>query len=216
MQLRVHRLEEAYVLADFIADAFGPMAEVVVHDVKDLESSIVHIRNGALSGRRQGDGTTDQALRLIKTGETDDRGYVADYRGKSLNGHAFRSSTLFIKDVDNQLIGLLCVNINVTGLDGVISMLRALDGDQSEGRLPTATLEENLQGDSSETIRQIVQTSIEKIGISPKRMTKDERMEVIRRVQEEGVFLMKGAVNIVAPLLSVSIPTLYRYLQETK
>ena len=40
-----------------------------------------------------------------------------------------------------------------------------------------------------------------------------ERIEVLRKIYNEGVFLMKGAVHVVAEEMGVSVPTLYKYLQ---
>ncbi|BDR54330.1 hypothetical protein KIMH_04410 [Bombiscardovia apis] len=215
MHFTVHQLEEVFPLADFLSEAFGSMAEIVVHDVQNLESSVVYIKNGKLSGRKVGDGTTDQALRLIKTGSAISNDYVANYRGKSLNGHIFRSFTYFIKDDSQSLIGLLCINVNVTGLNDAIEILTSLSGN-SNAHLPLTTIDENLQGDSSETIKRMVHDSIDRLGLSRGKLSKEERLSVIRDLHEEGVFLMKGAVPLVAPEINVSIPTLYRYLQEFK
>lgn len=211
----VNTLEEIYPLADFIAEALGGMAEVLVHNVDDLESSIVHIRNGQLSGRHVGDGTTDQALKLIKTGQANDSEYVSGYKGTAGN-HRFRSSTYFIKNRENTLIGLLCINVDITGfaeaMNTMSMLLPAPNG--AVGILPNAGFEENLQGDLTETIRRITRNAVKQAGIQPERMTRKERIEIIRNLQSEGVFLMKGAVNIIAPELGCSAPTLYRYLQE--
>ena len=211
----VGALEEVFPLADFIAEALGGTAEVLVHNVDNLESSIVHIRNGHLSGRQVGDGTTDQALKLIKAGSASEVDYVSGYKGTA-GSHRFRSSTYFIKNVEGVLIGLLCVNVDITGFADVVNTLSALlpPTSGSSGILPNVGFEENLQGDLTETIRRITRTAIGRIGVAPERMTRKERIEVIRMLQGEGVFLMKGAVNLIAPELRCSAPTLYRYLQE--
>lgn len=214
----VDALDEIYPLADFIADALGGMAEVLVHNVSSLESSIVYIRNGQLSGRRVGDGTTDQALKLIKTGQANESEYVSGYKGTAGN-HRFRSSTYFIKNRRGTLIGLLCINVNITGFAEAIAAMSALCPTPTPGGgiLPgTNNFEENLQGDWSETIRRITRNAVANSGIQPERMTRKERLEIIRALQSEGVFLMKGAVNVIAPELGCSVPTLYRYLQEIK
>ena len=211
----VDALEEVYPLADFIADALGGMAEVLVHNVDNLESSIVHIRNGQLSGRHVGDGTTDQALKLIKTSRASESEYVSGYKGTA-GSHRFRSSTYFIKNRNGILIGLLCINVDITGFAETMNTLGALLPvvGESGGILPNTGFEENLQGDLTETIRRITRKAVSKVGIRPDRMSRKERREIIRDLQSEGVFLMKGAVNIIAPELGCSAPTLYRYLQE--
>lgn len=47
-------------------------------------------------------------------------------------------------------------------------------------------------------------------------MSRMERIEVLRKIYNEGVFLMKGAVRVVAEEMGVSVPTLYKYLQAVK
>ena len=116
MAIRVDSVEDMIPLADFIADVAGESVEVVLHDIRDAETSIRYIRNGCLSGRQIGDGTTDAALKLIQDGRAESRDYVANYSGKSLENHEFRCATYFIKNPEDQLIGLLCVNVLVDGL----------------------------------------------------------------------------------------------------
>ena len=41
-------------LVDFLADYLGSNAEVLLHDLTNLEHSIVKIRNGHISGRKEG------------------------------------------------------------------------------------------------------------------------------------------------------------------
>ena len=47
-------------------------------------------------------------------------------------------------------------------------------------------------------------------------MSRMERIEVLCKIYSEGVFLMKGAVPVVAEEMDVSVPTLYKYLQAVK
>lgn len=222
MSLFVDQVSDAFSMADFISEAFGDRAEVVVHDVSDAESSIVYIRNGQLSGRKVGDGTTDAALKLIHEGLQSKHEYVANYGGKALGGRTFRSSTYFIKNRSGDLLGLLCVNIATTGLRDAISVLESMlsgncnDAFDTGASSAVGTFEENLQGDPKETIRRIARSVLARFAVSPDRLSRTERIEALTQIHSEGVFLMKGAVNIVADELGVSVPTLYKYLQEIK
>ena len=45
-------LKSYFVIADTIAGTFGEQCEVVVHDLSRPESSVVHVANGAVTGRQ--------------------------------------------------------------------------------------------------------------------------------------------------------------------
>ncbi|WP_455137561.1 helix-turn-helix transcriptional regulator [Thermophilibacter sp.] len=222
MGLRVNAIEDVFPLADFLADVLGDSVEVVVHDITDLESSIVHIRNGELSGRRVGDGTTDAALRLIRGGRASREEYVASYEGAALGGTHFRCATYFIKNYSDELIGLLCVNVCTTGLDEAIQTLTRLRWGGTERQVevsaprPETPAQEMLHGDPDETIRRVTRSVLAGYPVGPERLSRDEKLRVLEELDAQGVFLMKGAVSIVAAELATSTPTLYRYLQTIR
>ncbi len=237
MALTFDTLDSVFPLADFIADAFGPSAEIVVHDVHDMEASIIHIRNGELSGRTVGDGTTDTALSLIQGERSQREQFVAGYAGKSMAGRTFRSSTFFVKNSQGELIGLLCVNLDTTGLTDAVRTIsgmlsngaqvagpnngQAADGEPHAGILELGSdepspraLEETLQGNAEHTLRRITRDTLAGFPAPPERLSRDERKRALSKLKQDGVFLMKHAVPIVADELHVSTPTLYKYLQE--
>ena len=47
-------------------------------------------------------------------------------------------------------------------------------------------------------------------------LTKDERRQVIGILAQKNLFVIKGCVNIVAKQLKISVPTLYRYINDVK
>ena len=46
------------------------------------------------------------------------------------------------------------------------------------------------------------------------RLNQYERKEIIERLQEQGLFQLKGAISFVAKKFSCSTATIYRYLSE--
>ena len=55
-------------LADGLARQFGNDCEIVIHDLKkhDLEHSIVHINNGHVKNRQEGDGHSKVVLETLQ------------------------------------------------------------------------------------------------------------------------------------------------------
>jgi predicted transcriptional regulator YheO len=62
----------------------------------------------------------------------------------------------------------------------------------------------------------MITSVIGKLKIPPERLSSQEKIEVVRELNELGVFLLKGGVSQVAASLSISEPTVYRYLQKLK
>ena len=47
-------------------------------------------------------------------------------------------------------------------------------------------------------------------------MTKDDKVEIVRTLDQKGAFLIKGAIDYVAKVLCVSRYTVYNYLDEVR
>ena len=112
MRLINDYLKKYIPLVDFLAEVFGDDAEVVLQDVSDFNNSVVSIRNNHISGRKLGAPATNLVLKVMN-GNFTDKNYVTNYRGVSAAGKIVRSSTYFIKDDKNVVIGMLCINIDI-------------------------------------------------------------------------------------------------------
>lgn len=219
-------LEKYFPIASFIAAIIGPKCEVVVHDISDPEHSIVHIENGHISGRQVGDASTDLVLKILKTEAYHEEQYIANYRASGKMGQSFRSSTYFIKNDQGKLVGLLCLNIDVTHMEVAAEWIQhILQGgpnpytapvnlDQAPKEEKQAT--EYLQGNADDLLQHMVTSVTGRLTIPPERLSSQEKIEIVRELNDLGVFLLKGGVSQVANSLSISEPTVYRYLQKLK
>ena len=205
-------LKKYIPLVDFLAEVFGDDAEVVLQDVSDFNNSVISIRNNHISGRKLGAPATNLVLKVMN-GNFTDKNYVTNYRGVSAVGKVVRSSTYFIKDDKNVVVGMLCTNIDIdklvqlkNHLDGILKLPEEIFEKTTERFSVSA---EGLASDSIETI-------LEESGISPERMSQEEKMEVVYKLDKNGVFLVKGSICKVASVLNVSNATIYRYLSKIR
>ena len=65
-------IERLAVLVEAIAKTFGSRCEVVLHDLRKLDRSIVKIEHEHITGRKVGGSLTDLALRHIRENMTND------------------------------------------------------------------------------------------------------------------------------------------------
>lgn len=199
-------------MVDFLADTLGENYEVVLHDLRRLENSIVALRNSHVTGRRQGDTITDYGLQILRhSDDYRDCDYVANYTGKTTDGRKkLRSSTCFIKDDDGSIFGMLCVNIDVTALARARDYLDALLLTPKEDQVEKQ--EEHFIPNIKELVNSVTNNVLCDQQVN--RMSIDEKKQAVEQLESSGVFLLKGAVCEVAIRLEVSEQTIYRYLKE--
>ena len=203
-----------YLLVDFLADYLGENTEVVLHDFTDLEHSIVKIRNGYISGRNEGDPATDFVMKILN--KKNNEKYICNYKSNSKGSKTLKSASFFIRDNRNKIVGMLCLNMNVESMLSAQSFLESF----LSGFNKTINLKEDYNENLGLSINEIIDSSIaralSKSQKSPSDFTVSDRELAVARMNDEGLFLLKGAISKVASVLNISEPTLYRYIKKAK
>lgn len=224
-------LEQYKILVEFLGKTLGPDYEVVLQDLTSHNNAIIAIANGHISGRSIGSPLTNAALQMLSSKAYEKNDYLYNYKGITENGHALRSSTMFIKDSNGKPIGLLCINFDDSRYLEVSQLLQSiihpLNFDTKApqfDKTPAVTLEdtstqytsmtENFAVDISSLMQKIFEDSTSDLLTSPDRLNQHERKEVMIKLNEQGLFQLKGAISFVAKKFSCSSATVYRYLSE--
>jgi predicted transcriptional regulator YheO len=91
----------------------GPKCEVVLHDLtRDYGSTIVDIRNGHITNRKIGDSGSNLGLEVLRGAVQD--GDQFNYITYTRDNKILRSSSIYFRGDDNQVIGALCLNLDIT------------------------------------------------------------------------------------------------------
>lgn len=200
-------------LVPFLASVGGPACEIVIHDVTNPDCSLVAIGNN-VSGRQIGNPMTDFARELHQKGIYSDKEFLVNYKGQTKDGE-FISSTFFIKN-EGRLIGMLCVNKQLSAVQELNNAFNILM-EKFMLRIPEQSdVSENLDSPVTSLVTARIDEVIASTGIQPARMSRTEKIKVVQSLNDEGVLMMKGAVSEIADKLSVSVPTIYRYLNKSK
>jgi predicted transcriptional regulator YheO len=78
------------------------------------------------------------------------------------------------------------------------------------------TIVENFGENLEDITVSSIESVIDEMNIPPERMSPDEKMDIVKKLNDKGVFLIKGEVSRVAEYLKVSDATVYRYLNKIK
>lgn len=215
-------LQNYIPFVNFLGQAMGPNCEVVLHDLTDPENAIIAIANGHVSGRKIGGPTTDLVLKVMKEGLEGKKSFIANYNARIKNNGICRSSSFFIRDESNRIVGVLCVNVDISKfveakrlLDSLISC-EVQPGISVRSTADVVDVFEDLHSSIEDVLTAIIDNVLNKYEVTPDRLSLDEKIEVVKRLNENGLFLLKGGLNELARRMQVSEPTIYRYLTKIK
>ena len=225
-------LQQCITIVEFLGNALGQDYEVVLHDLGSDPPAIAAITNSHISGRSVGSPLTEAALQMLSAQAYKMNDFVCNYKGITEDGHILRSSTMFIKDSKGELIGLLCINFDDSRfqeLQGSIlstihpgAFLETNTDDskvsppipKDNSAVPHTAMTENYPVDISSLMQKIFDDATVSLPTSIDRLNQYERKDIIEKLNEQGLFQLKGAISFVAKKFSCSTATIYRYLSE--
>ncbi|MGX7031467.1 helix-turn-helix transcriptional regulator [Vagococcus zengguangii] len=202
-------------LTKFLGKALGENFEVILHVLEKDNYHIAAIENNHISGRTLNSPVTGFALELIQSNHHLTQEFIVNYKSQTINGHELRGATFFIKGSNNQLEGLLCINQDVSKYEQLATNILSLVGltqtspvhFNEEQPLDTVEVLE-------ESLEDIIKTTISWELIHPTHpLNKEQKLTIIRDLNDKGVFQVKGAVARVAEIFHISEPSIYRYLK---
>ena len=199
-------------LAHMIAQTIGDDCEVVLHDLENPQQSVVYIVNNRVTGRQVGQ-SFDHLVPQVILSKKLDHDIVTNYYFHTADGRLIKSSTALLKDFGGKVVGALCINIDTTKISHQIEWLQSLVPGSEENAAPAEVSQEELTH-----VSEIVTDLIDKI-IGNKdmaRLRREEKLELIRFMDQRGIFLLKGAVDQVGSRMGISRVTVYSYIDEVR
>ncbi len=200
------------------AEFLGPHCEVLLHSLEDLAESVIQIENGHVTGRSVGSPVTDLALKILRSTEKGspegvDRDFRI-YRSSTADGRPLRSVTVVVRN-GQKPIGMLCVNFDLSiPVHEMVQLIAttagtALDGDREESPEHYMMSAEDLV---TRSLDLAIQKATAQRGVSPQ--TKNRT--IVAELHSQGIFDVKGAVEMVSNELGVSRFTVYNYLRDLR
>lgn len=209
-------LESLTFIAHGIARQFGSNCEVCIHDLKtsDPEHSIIYIINGHVTGRDVGDSPSKIVLESIEALSKGDN--LTDhlcYLTKGTGGKLLKSSTIFVKDYNNEFHYVLSINLDISGFTAFDSALKSLISinDETEEQKTEA-----IPNSVNELLDNLIEQSVALIGKAPALMNKEEKVKAINFLNDAGAFLIQKSGDKVSNYFGISKFTLYSYVDVKK
>lgn len=212
-------------LMDMLENQFGEKSEIILHDLTgDYNHSIVSIRNGYITGRKEGDCGSNLGLEVLRGTVKDGDRY--NYVINAQDGKLLRSSTMFLKDDAGRIIGSLCINTDITDTvkfehylrkynrfeipsqDAVVPAPAGVRTDSDPEERPI----EVFAKDVSQVLDYLIEGAQKHVGKDVSEMNRADKIEFIRYLDSKGAFLITKSSERVYEYLSISKFTFYNYL----
>jgi predicted transcriptional regulator YheO len=199
-----HEILASYeAVVDGLAMLIGEHCEIVLHSLEDLKSSAIRIANGEHTGRKIGSPISDLALRMLHDMAGDDSSVSKAYFTRAKNGVLMKSVTIAIRNREQRVIGLLCINMN---LDVPFSQIM-------KTFIPPETQE---NATSVNLVAQALEFTIEEVNADRGVSNNAKNRQIVLNLYEKGIFDIKDAINQVADRLNISKHTVYLYIRQFK
>mgnify|MGYP001005323113 CR=1 FL=1 len=184
-----HEILKSYeAVVDGLAMLIGSHCEIVLHSLEDLKCSAVRIANGEHTGRKIGSPITDLALRMLHDMAGEDSSVSKAYFTRAKSGVLMKSVTIAIRNKEQRVIGLLCINMN---LDVPFSPKASQDVASSV----------NFASSVDDLVAQTLEFTIEEVNADRSVSNNAKNRQIVLNLHEKGIFDIKDAINQVADRL---------------
>jgi len=194
-------------IGEAMCRTIGPLSEVVVHDLTDLDHSIVWIM-GEVSERQVGGCMTARGLSLVRSGKIADS---YNYTTRTRSGKTVRSSLIFLKDNQGQPFAGMEINFDTSTFVAFRRTLETLTDPDEVYDFQDAFID-----DAPQMLDAMFQKAVDFVGKPTSQMTKADRLRVVEILDEAGLLELRKAIPTVAGFLGVTRFTIHNYLNEIR
>ena len=201
-------LESYRCFAEGLSHYLGKSCEIILHSLENFDHSAIKVINGYHTGRKEGAPITNLALSMLSRIQ-EEREIIQDipYFTKNNKGEPMKSTTITIRGERGRIIGLMCINFYLnTALFDVLSDLSPQAGQSS--------YVENFAGTSDEWILETVDKIKKEVFHDPSIASPNKNKEIVKRLNDEGIFNLKDSVITAAEALNISKNTIYLHLRN--
>ena len=163
---------------------------------------------GAVTNRKVGNCGSNLGLEIMRGSIKD--GDRFNYITKTSYGKILKSSTIYLTDDNKQPLGALCINLDITNYLNFQKSLESIIAVPENEKIEAST--EFHAQDINQLSDFLLQKSLELVKKPVNKLTKDDKITIIRYLDEKGMFLITKSGDKVCQTLNISKFTLYNYL----
>lgn len=198
-------------VARAIVATVGVQCEVVVHDLRNPEQTLISI-SGNLTGRAVGAPLPDTEFgpRNLTTFQDD----ILRQPARTPRGRELLSSTVWVRNSEGAIVGAICINMDFNDLRHARDLLnRALAGIETD---PEAEVLETFATSPQDFVEIALRGAIKKVGKPVHHLNRQDKIAIISALEQAEVFRFSQSIEIVMEQLGISRASIYAYLKEIR
>jgi predicted transcriptional regulator YheO len=196
-----------------IVATFGSNCEVVIHDINQVQSSLIYIK-GSVTGRELGAPTTEVILKELRQ-HGDQVKDKLGYTTRTRDGKFIKTSVSFIRNPEGKVVGFLGINYDITAFTMVNQIISEFSATNDINQI-NEPMNESYAKNIEEVFENLIQNTLIEMDVPITRMKREDKIFFVHQLDANGAFLIQGSVDRIAEILGVSKQTIYNYLEESR
>lgn len=194
-------------LLDMLSAHLGDSCEIVLHDwSRPYEHTIIDIRNNSITKRNVNDCGSNLGLEIMSGNSNGADRY--NYITRTKDGKILRSSSFYIRDKEDKIIGAICINTDISETVQFERTLKKYNMFDYANRIS----DEFFANDVNELLDYYIEHAVEIINKPISAMDKNDKIRFIGILDKRGAFLISKSSEKISSLLDISKFTFYNYL----
>lgn len=193
-------LHELQAIAEGIGKTFAPFCEVVVHDLTHPNNAIFAIENN-LSGRHVGQPVTELGLARIQ--DPDYPAVITNYANQFTDGRKVKSTSIGIKDESGEYVAALCLNVDLTLLQGFQAAIMQFS------KVESSEVSETLDPSNAHRIFERIDAFAATRATTARSLKPSDRKQLVQELKKAGLLEFRRGMEIAAAHMGVSRATMY-------
>ncbi|MDA3956164.1 PAS domain-containing protein [Oceanispirochaeta sp.] len=182
--------------------------EVILYDFQKDPPELI-AREGGITSRLPGTPATQLLCEMVQEMQDEGETMRTNYESATKSGKPLKSTTVLIHDKEI-LLGALSMNIDMSAMNMLQHFIDQFSGkERPDGH-------DEMPQNTQEFLNIMIRKGIDSIGKPVCYFDKKDNLEVVRFLNENHIFSIKGSTDNLAGELNVSRYTIYNYIEEVK
>lgn len=185
-------------LAEMISESNGRDCEVIIYN---LENKAIYISKNNFTKAEIGTKMNEEVVSILEK-NIDERGYKSNFYYTE-NNEIFKASIMPIK-CKKKILGSILI------ISKIQELLKTLD--YLESHLKNYREFNHRDESVVEVVERLIDKTLEDVNVE--KLNRKERIEIIKLINNKGIFNMKGSIDYVAKKMNIKSVTVYSYIDE--